>query len=97
MSAFVYRVTLTTRHPTTGVPFFINFECGFPSLADLVADLNDGLVVTGEALFCKPGSEKNVFEVTKRKPFALGRNGVAHIEPPDVRFVEYVETSHGHH
>lgn len=97
MSGFVYRVTLTTRHPKTHLPFFINFECQQSSLEALADALNSGSVVVGEALFCKADTEKNVFEVVKRKPFAIGRNGVAHIEPPDVHIVEYEEVFHEPH
>ena len=91
--AFVYRVTLTSRHRQSGEPVFVNFECGHRSLFDLVRALNEGVVV-GEALFCTATPERGTFEVKKRKPFALGRNGVAHIEPPDGRIVEYREADH---
>lgn len=97
MSAFVYRVTLTTRSPRTREPYFINFECDMPSVSDLIAALNTGRLVEGEALFTRKDAEARAFVVWKRKPFALGRNGVAHIEPPDVSLIEYVEADHGGH
>lgn len=93
----VFRVTLTTRNPHTREPHFVNFECFSQSMDDLVARLNGGRLVAGHSLVTRKTDEDGVFEVIGRKPITIGVAGVAHIEIPTLRFVEFEEASHGQH
>lgn len=90
--ASVFRVILPGTNPRTGAVMFVNFECRYPTLDLLVSDLNDGTIVMGSSLFTrKSREEKGVLEVVDRTPYAIGRAGVARIETPVFRFVEYEE------
>lgn len=86
----VFVVTLVNVNQRTGVALWINFECGYGSIAELTAALNDGDLVAGEALYTsRLPDEPDAVEVMSRRPYALGRRGIASIELPRVRFVEY--------
>ena len=91
----VFRITLTTRNPHTREPHFVNFECASPSMEDLVVRLNGGRLVAGHSLVTRKMAEEAAFEVIGRKPITIGCAGVAHIEIPAFRFVEFEEVADG--
>lgn len=84
----VFRVTLTTKNGQTGFPNWVNFECHYCDLHDLTFSLNEGRIVEGTVLRTKRSEEPGIFNIIGRKPYALGRPGVASIEMPDAVFVE---------
>lgn len=90
MSA-VYRIIQPELNPRTGLPFFLNFECRYPTIDLLAADLNDGAIVVGTKLITRKGDEPGLLEVVDRRPCAIAQAGVARIETPTVRFVEWVD------
>lgn len=73
----------------TGFQNYAHVECEYDSVEEIVARLNEGRIVSGSALFTKAGAERGEYEVIDRKPWAVGRHGVARIEIPRARFVEY--------
>ncbi|MBX3579990.1 MAG: hypothetical protein KF723_22530 [Rhizobiaceae bacterium] len=86
----VFRVTTTSINPRTQTAYFVNFECTYPTLDLLVSDLNDGKIIMGETLSTKAvAGERGLHEVVHRRPYALAKGGIASIETPHVRFVEY--------
>jgi len=88
----VFRVILPGTHPKTGALMFVNFECSYPTMDLLVSDLNDGQIICGSSLFTKKSKEeRNALEIISRVPYAIGKAGIARIETPVFRFVEYEE------
>lgn len=88
----IFRVTLAQEDGAAGQHrlWWTNIELPFDSIEAIVAQLNAGYVVVGDRLSVRkvgPGE----LEVTGRRPIALGARGVASIEVPRVRFVEYEE------
>lgn len=91
----IFRVTMTSVNQRTHEPYWINFECDHETVASLTSDLNEGKLVLGDSLRTARSGEEGVLEITSRKTVALGRPGIALIETPSFRFVEYVEQGNG--
>lgn len=91
----VYRVTLAATNQRTKEPYWINFECGYPSLEAFVSELNEGRLVIGDNLRTQRSEEPGAVEVIARKTIALGRSGILLVEPPSMRFVEFEERADG--
>lgn len=84
----VYRVTLTSRNPTTGEPYFCNFETGHMTISSLTdALIRDG-VVHGFRLWTRRPGREGPMEILKREEFALGKFGAAHIELVQIPLVD---------
>lgn len=84
---YVYHVETTSKNPKTGGAIFLNFECRYPTLDLLIATLNDGEIVSGSTLFTRRIATR-LYEIVERRPTGLGKDGVAFIQMPTVRFVE---------
>jgi hypothetical protein len=87
----LYRVTLpeTDRE---GRQRFLIFECDVPTLDFLIAEINDGVLVPGNALYCRPAPEKKgTYEIVRRKPMAISKGIATMIEIPDSQFREMEE------
>lgn len=89
MAKTVFRIVTPGIHPRTGAPFFINFETDISTIDLLTSDLNDGQLLLGYRLITRFTSEQGVLEVVGRDPVSIRLDGVARIEQPSVRFVEY--------
>lgn len=84
----IFRITRPDRNLRTGEMNFLNFECGYPDVDHLIADLNDGKIVSGKAIYTKRVDEGGALLITGRKAIGVGRALVAAVEIPTMRFVE---------
>lgn len=88
MAKKLYRLTLPELDKQ-GRPRFLIFECEAPTLDFLISEINDGALVQGNVLYCKPAEDtKGTYEIIRRKPTAIGRGIATLIETPDSHFRE---------
>lgn len=87
----IFRVELLTFSQETGFRHFLNFRCGYPDVASLVADLNDGVIVVGERLRCRRIPGGRTYEIVRSETWAIARGGFAAIGLPNVTILDEPE------
>lgn len=83
----VFRITTTSRN-ASGQMIFVNLECDFDDVGDIVGALEDGEFVVGERLFTRHGTAPGVMEIFRRDTYAVSKSGVSAVEESNIKFID---------
>lgn len=89
----IFRIILPNTNPKTGGVVYIDWENDHTSIENLVAQLNDGKLISGTQIVTHWGVGQNVRIIRGRLPHAISLAGVARIEVPPNEYVDHAGKS----